>query len=135
MSIFKRLFGKNDESASPLLAPQPKSFSPARGSPSPTDQAEPETTAQDALSAATDRVIRVFISSTFRDMQAERELLVKKVFPELRRICDERFVSFTEVDLRWGITKEVSVPLQILLTSIYPHRSPSSTPYYIPYAR
>ena len=41
------------------------------------------------------RRIRVFISSTFRDMKHERELLVKKVFPELRRICDERFVSFT----------------------------------------
>ncbi len=42
------------------------------------------------------RQIRVFISSTFRDMQRERELLVKTVFPELRRICDERFVSFTQ---------------------------------------
>ncbi|HSI64668.1 MAG TPA: DUF4062 domain-containing protein, partial [Candidatus Saccharimonadia bacterium] len=52
------------------------------------------------------RSIRVFISSTFRDMQKERELLVKEVFPELRRVCDERFVSFTEVDLRWGITRE-----------------------------
>jgi len=39
-----------------------------------------------------DRVIRVFISSTFRDMQAERELLVKQVFPELRRVCAERFL-------------------------------------------
>ena len=45
------------------------------------------------------RQIRVFISSTFRDMQRERELLVKKVFSELRRICDERFGSFAEVDL------------------------------------
>ncbi len=43
------------------------------------------------------REVCVFISSTFRDMQEERKLLVKKVFPELRRICDERFVSFTEV--------------------------------------
>jgi len=33
------------------------------------------------------RRIRVFISSTFRDMQRERELLVKTVFPKLRRIC------------------------------------------------
>ena len=30
-----------------------------------------------------DRVIRVFISSTFRDMMRERDLL--EVFPELRR--------------------------------------------------
>ncbi len=34
-------------------------------------------------------VIRVFISSTFRDMQLERDILVKKVFPELRKICAE----------------------------------------------
>jgi nephrocystin-3 len=60
------------------------------------------------------RQIRVFISSTFRDMQEERELLVKKVFPELRRICDERFVSFTEVDLRWGITAEDAAEGKVL---------------------
>lgn len=60
------------------------------------------------------REIRVFISSTFRDMQKERELLVKQVFPELRRVCDERFVSFTEVDLRWGITKEQQAEGKVL---------------------
>ncbi len=60
------------------------------------------------------RKIRVFISSTFRDMQEERELLVKKVFPELRRICDDRFVSFTEVDLRWGITQEEAAEGKVL---------------------
>ncbi|MFG6381936.1 MAG: DUF4062 domain-containing protein, partial [Muribaculum sp.] len=30
-----------------------------------------------------DRVIRVFISSTFSDMGAERDVLVKSVFPRL----------------------------------------------------
>lgn len=39
-------------------------------------------------------------------MHEERELLIKRVFPELRRLCAERFVTFTEVDLRWGITEE-----------------------------
>ena len=52
------------------------------------------------------RTIRVFISSTFRDMQAEREELVKRVFPELRRRCEERGVAWSEVDLRWGVTDE-----------------------------
>ncbi len=52
------------------------------------------------------REIRVFISSTLRDMQRERELLVKKVFPELRRICDKRFVSFTELTLYKGLCME-----------------------------
>jgi hypothetical protein len=63
---------------------------------------------------ATDRVIRVFISSTFRDMMRERDLLVKEVFPELRRKCARRFVTFTEVDLRWGITEEQANEGQVL---------------------
>ena len=46
------------------------------------------------------RTIRLFISSTFRDFGAERDLLVRKVFPELRRKCRERFVDLLEVDLR-----------------------------------
>jgi nephrocystin-3 len=75
------------------------------------------------------REIRVFVSSTFCDMQRERELLVKHVFPELRRICVQRFVTFTEVDLRWGISEEQSAEgkvLPICLEEI--HRS---RPYFI----
>ncbi len=55
---------------------------------------------------STSHELRVFISSTFRDMQEEREHLVKKVFPEVRAICRERGVTFTEIDLRWGLTRE-----------------------------
>ena len=54
------------------------------------------------------RLVRVFISSTFRDFMGERDELVKKVFPELRRRCKSRFVELLEVDLRWGITEEQS---------------------------
>lgn len=61
-----------------------------------------------------ERSIRVFISSTFRDMHAERDLLVKEVFPELRRICAARMVTFTEVDLRWGITEAQANEGQVL---------------------
>ena len=52
------------------------------------------------------REIRVFISSTFRDMHAERDYLISHVFPVIRRACRERQVEFTEIDLRWGVTKE-----------------------------
>jgi tetratricopeptide (TPR) repeat protein len=52
------------------------------------------------------RAIRVFVSSTFRDMQAEREELVKRVFPRLRNLCESRAVTWGEVDLRWGVTDE-----------------------------
>lgn len=58
--------------------------------------------------------IRVFISSTFADMQAEREELVKRVFPELRDLCEERGVTFTEVDLRWGVTDEAKAEGRVL---------------------
>lgn len=53
-----------------------------------------------------DRSIRVFVSSTFHDMQAERDELVLRVFPQLRRMCEDRGVTWGEVDLRWGITEE-----------------------------
>ena len=55
-----------------------------------------------------ERVVRVFISSTFSDMKEEREQLVKHVFPQLRKLCDQRGVTWGEVDLRWGITDEQS---------------------------
>ena len=62
-------------------------------------------------------------------MQRERELLVKQVFPELRRICAQRSVTFTEVDLRWGITEEQAAEgkvLPICLEEIH-----LSRPYFI----
>jgi hypothetical protein len=54
------------------------------------------------------RAVRLFISSTFSDMQAERRVLVERVFPRVREWCQSRGVSFTEIDLRWGITEEES---------------------------
>ena len=51
-------------------------------------------------------IIRVFISSTFRDMHAERDHLHRQVFPELRARCDRRGAEFAATDLRWGVTGE-----------------------------
>ena len=53
-----------------------------------------------------DRTIRLFVSSTFQDMQAEREELMKRVVPALVSRCRIRGVSLDVVDLRWGITVE-----------------------------
>ncbi|OGG49226.1 MAG: hypothetical protein A3F84_23950 [Candidatus Handelsmanbacteria bacterium RIFCSPLOWO2_12_FULL_64_10] len=78
---------------------------------------------------AQQRVIRVFVSSTFRDMQAEREELVKRVFPQLRKLCEGRGVTWGEVDLRWGVTDEQKAEgkvLPICLAEIYNCR-----PYFI----
>jgi len=52
------------------------------------------------------RYVRVFISSTFRDMQAERDHLVRFVFPRLREQLLPRRIHLVDVDLRWGVTSE-----------------------------
>jgi nephrocystin-3 len=60
------------------------------------------------------RTVRIFISSTFRDFAGERDLLVRKVFPELRRRCRERQVELVDVDLRWGITEAEAEQVKVL---------------------
>src|ERR1017187_7651614 len=75
------------------------------------------------------RRIRVFVSSTFRDMVEERDELMTQTWPELRRFCRERQVELTEVDLRWGITEEQGTrkeTLKICLDEIH-----SCRPFFI----
>ena len=62
--------------------------------------------------------LRVFISSTFRDLQEEREHLVKKIFPKIRALCRKRGITFTEVDLRWGLTEEEGVLGRVIRTCL-----------------
>jgi hypothetical protein len=50
-----------------------------------------------------DRTIRVFITSTFRDMHAERDVLITVVFPELRERIERLGLEFFDVDLRWDV--------------------------------
>ena len=47
--------------------------------------------------------VRVFVSSTFLDMHAERDQLSRVVFKELRSHCARRGADFVGVDLRWGL--------------------------------
>lgn len=51
------------------------------------------------------RAIRIFISSTFHDMHAERDYLVRHAFPERRARFRTHQIELVEVDLRWGITR------------------------------
>ncbi len=67
---------------------------------------------------ASSNELRVFISSTFRDLQEEREHLMKKIFPEIRSLCRERGITFTEVDLRWGLTEEEASLGRIIRTCL-----------------
>lgn len=54
------------------------------------------------------KTVRIFISSTFRDMHSERDYLVRVVFPELKDLCAKRQLHVVDVDLRWGVTEEDS---------------------------
>eukprot|EP01130_Rhizamoeba_saxonica_P006997 TRINITY_DN2803_c0_g1_i3.p1 TRINITY_DN2803_c0_g1~~TRINITY_DN2803_c0_g1_i3.p1 ORF type:complete len:1483 (+),score=328.80 TRINITY_DN2803_c0_g1_i3:163-4611(+) len=55
-----------------------------------------------------ERAVRIFVSSTFRDMTDERDVIMNHVFPELKKYFYSRGILVTLVDLRWGITSDQS---------------------------
>ncbi len=75
------------------------------------------------------RNVRVFISSTFRDMIDERDYLMKNVFPEIKQSCKEYGIDFTEIDLRWGVTNEEAEQGKVI--EICLHEIDKSRPYFI----
>lgn len=50
---------------------------------------------------------RVYVSTTLHDMIEERELLLTKVFPEIERLCAERGVPFSFVDMNAGLDSDI----------------------------
>nr|XP_010947996.1 telomerase protein component 1 isoform X1 [Camelus bactrianus] len=52
------------------------------------------------------RSIRLFISSTFRDMHGERDLLLRSLLPALQARVAPYCISLHAIDLRWGVTEE-----------------------------
>jgi telomerase protein component 1 len=66
------------------------------------------------------RTAKIFISSTFKDMHSERDILIRQVIPELQERyfifsndenqiyirCKKLFVHVMPIDLRWGVTEE-----------------------------
>lgn len=75
------------------------------------------------------RTIRVFISSTFRDMNEERDYLNNVIFPQIRDYCGRRFLNFIPIDLRWGITEEASRNGLVLSTCM--EEVENSRPFFI----
>ncbi|KAL8585818.1 hypothetical protein ACOMHN_065168 [Nucella lapillus] len=63
------------------------------------------------------RTVRLFISSTFKDMHSEREHLVKLIIPVLRQWCTQRKLNLIECDLRWGVPKDADTR-ETLLTCL-----------------
>lgn len=80
------------------------------------------------------RIIRIFISSTFVDMSVERNLLQSKIIPEIKRYCASKEWQFECVDLRWGVSEEAqkqNKTIQICLNEIRHCREVSPKPNFI----
>jgi WD40 repeat protein len=60
------------------------------------------------------KIFRVFVSSTFSDLKAERNALQEKVFPKLRKLCEEHGCRFQAIDLRWGVSEEAALDQQAM---------------------
>lgn len=59
-----------------------------------------------ASSAATfrrRRFFRIFVSSTFMDMELDRAFFNNEIFPALERRCRARNIGLSAVDLQWGV--------------------------------
>lgn len=54
------------------------------------------------------KTARVFFSSPFGGLEEEREELTKKYWPQLSSMCKKAGYEFVPVDMRWGITSEMS---------------------------
>ena len=60
------------------------------------------------------RTFRIFVSSTFSDLVAERNALREHVFPRLRELCQRHGASFQAIDLRWGVSEEAALDQQTM---------------------
>ena len=60
------------------------------------------------------RTFRVFVSSTFSDLKAERNALQEQVFPRLRDLAQAHGCRFQAIDLRWGVSEEAALDQQTM---------------------
>ena len=74
------------------------------------------------------REVRIFLSSTFSDMKAERSALVKR-FNKLKLEANRRNVSLSLLDLRWGVTDEEARTGKVL--SVCLNEIENSHPFFI----
>lgn len=74
------------------------------------------------------RQVRIFLSSTFSDMQEERSELVK-TFEMLKVEAAKRNVSLSVVDLRWGVTEEETKSGKVI--SVCLNEIENSHPFFI----
>jgi nephrocystin-3 len=116
MSLFNRFFGKNPTQSKSVVPEETQKLESGSEMSEPIISPEVTTvmSAESTNPAYDKRTIRVFISSTFRDMVEDRNALMTHCWPELRRFCKDRQVELVEVDLRWGIAEEQSTRKETL---------------------
>lgn len=69
---------------------------------------------------------RLFLSSTFYDMEKERTYFQDIIFPEIDEYCRQRHVEFIPIDLRWGVNDDMRLVLQTCFNEI-----DNSRPFFI----
>ena len=74
------------------------------------------------------RQIRIFLSSTFSDMQDERSALVK-IFEKMKVTAARRNVTLSLLDLRWGVTDDEARSGKVI--SVCLHENEHSHPFFI----
>lgn len=80
------------------------------------------------------RTFRIFVSSTFNDLKAERNALQERVWPRLKALCEEGGARFQAIDLRWGVSEEAALDQQtinICLEEVDRCRATSPRPNFI----
>ncbi|XP_069135891.1 NACHT and WD repeat domain-containing protein 2-like [Argopecten irradians] len=60
----------------------------------------------DAEVASSVKIVRIFTSSTFKDSEEERNILIEETYPELKSFCQCRGYDFQVVDMRLGVRDE-----------------------------
>ncbi len=100
-----RAFPADADAPTPASEAQPEQRAPVE--PTPADR--PAGSTEERVLAGGGRTFRLFVSSTFTDLQEERNALHQHVFPQLRRLCVEHGARFQIIDLRWGVSTEAGL--------------------------
>ena len=48
-----------------------------------------------------------FFIYLFTDFKAERDILYRCAYPELKKACSDKGLEFQVLDLRWGVTDDI----------------------------
>jgi hypothetical protein len=80
------------------------------------------------------RIIRLFISSTFKDMIDERDKIMYVIYPKLEKYCSSKGYILQIVDMRWGIFESAcneQLTTDICLDEIRLAKELSNGPFFI----